>query len=118
MDAGLLHAYSQRAFSPTARLLNFIQSEPRLTWTALLFADFPDADISLAGGTVRDVLIGRVPHDIDLIIHRLDEAKLERWLLAHGAVSSGDNTFARFRFVPHGQTLSEPIEIALPTLTM
>lgn len=118
MEASLLHTYGQRALSPTARLESFIQSEPRLTWTALLLADFPEVDVSIAGGTVRDVLLGRVPHDIDLIVHRLDEAKLHRWLLAHGAVSAGDNTFARFRFVPHGQTLSEPIEIALPTLTM
>ncbi len=73
---------------------------------------------TLAGGTVRDVLLGRLPHDLDLIVHGLDAKKLERWLLAHGAVSAGDNTFAHFRFVPHGQALFEPIEIALSVLTM
>ncbi len=114
----MLHLYTQRALSPTECLLDFIQSEPRLTWTSLLLSDFPNADVSLAGGTVRDVLVGRLPHDLDLIVHGLDEKKLERWLLSHGAVSAGENTFAHFRFVPHGQTLSEPIEIALATLTM
>lgn len=114
----MLHLYTERAFSPTECLLDFIQSEPRLTWTSLLLSEFPGCDVSIAGGTVRDILVGRLPHDLDLIVHGLDEKKLERWLLSHGAVSAGENTFAHFRFVPHGQTLSPPIEIALATLTM
>ena len=110
---GLLQHYAQRATPVDHRVEAFLSSEPRLTWVTLFLSDFPSADVSLAGGTLRDILLGRAPQDLDLIVHGLDAAKLERWLQTHGAVSDGHSLFARFHFVPHGTALSSPVEIAL-----
>lgn len=110
---GFLHRYAQRSSPMQQRVEAFLSSEPRLTWVTLFLSDFPSADISLAGGTLRDIFLGRVPTDIDLLVHGLDAAKLERWLQSQGAVSSGHSLFAAFHFVPHGNALTNPIEIGL-----
>lgn len=110
---GLLHRYASFATPIESRVEAFLRSEPRLTWVTLFLSDFPSADVSLAGGTLRDILLGRVPQDLDLIIHNLDQGKVERWLQTHGAVSDGHSLFAKFHFVPHGTALTSPIEIGM-----
>lgn len=113
MSAGLLTRYSRQSVPPETRVAIYVSSEPRLTWTALFLNAFPNANVYLVGGTLRDVLIGRTPNDIDLVIRNVDVEELERWLLRHGAAEFVGR-FGTFKFVPHGNGRKGPIDIALP----
>ncbi|MFH1711732.1 MAG: hypothetical protein ABH846_00645 [Patescibacteria group bacterium] len=114
MSEGLLINYARRSMAPEARVNAFVLSEPRLTWTALFFDDFPNAEIYLVGGTLRDVLLGRLPKDIDLVIRNVVLDGVEKWLIAHGACDFVGRRFGTFKFVPHGLADFEPLDIALP----
>lgn len=108
----LVH-YASQSIPPEERISLYLESEPRLTWTALFYSHFPQAEIFLVGGTLRDVLLGRLPQDIDLVIRHVEPPILERWLLQHGAAEFVGR-FGTFKFVPHGCTSRLPIDIALP----
>ncbi|PIX62130.1 hypothetical protein CO057_01100 [Candidatus Uhrbacteria bacterium CG_4_9_14_0_2_um_filter_41_50] len=114
MHGGFFTTYTNRHIKPSERVAVFIDGEGRLTWTSLLLSELPDAEIFLVGGTLRDVLLGLIPNDIDIVIRNIEPNKLERWLARHGAVGTIERDFGTFKFVPHGQRKSSPIDIALP----
>lgn len=114
MSENFLTRYVRQSMTPEARVEAFVFGEPRLTWISLLFTDHPTAEIYLVGGTLRDALLGRLPHDLDLVIRNLEPERLEYWLTAHGACDFVGKRFGTFKFVPHGLVGSEPIDIALP----
>lgn len=114
MNGGYFTYYTNKHISPSERVAQFVESEPRLTWTSLLLSDLPEAQIYLVGGTVRDVILGLLPSDIDLLVCNVASSDLERWLMRHGAVSLVESTFDTFKFSPHGERKSAPIDIALP----
>lgn len=114
MHGGLLIHYAHKSATPENRVALFVESEPRLTWTSLFLQDHPEAEIFLVGGTVRDVLLGGAPADVDLVIRGVQANALERWLARQGAVRFVGERFGTFKFVPHGCRDMEPIDIALP----
>lgn len=114
MTGGFLSKYARWSIAPEKRAAAFVLGEPRLTWTSLFFDDFPAADIYLVGGTLRDVLLGRLPKDIDLVIRGVVPEGVEKWLHAHGAADFVGKRFGTFKYVPHGCSDREPIDIALP----
>lgn len=114
MQGSLLIHYAQRSATPVGRVALFVESEPRLTWTSLFFNSFPQAKIYLVGGTVRDVLLGGLPNDLDLVIQGIPADQIERWLTTQGAVRFVGERFGTFKFTPHGCRNKEPIDIALP----
>jgi len=101
------------SYSPEKRVSDFVIGEKRLTWTGLLTNAYADAEIFLVGGTLRDVLIGRKPNDLDLVIRGIEPTELEAWLNRHGAAEFVGR-FGTYKFIPHGCGGSEPIDIALP----
>ena len=109
-----LATYANRSITPSQRVALFVESEPRLTWTSLLADAHPEAEVYLVGGTVRDVLLGHTPNDIDLVIRNLDTSTLERFLQRQGAVTFVGERFGTFKFTPHGCRSTQPIDIALP----
>ena len=114
MHGGLLIAYANQSATPQSRVACFVQSEPRLTWTSLFAQEYPQANVYLVGGTVRDVLLGLIPKDIDLVIQGVPHENIERFLTTQGAVRFVGERFGTFKFVPHGCRNQEPIDIALP----
>lgn len=109
----LIATYTPPSLSPEWRLRDFISQEKRLTWMGLLLDEFPRGELFVVGGTVRDVLIGRFPKDIDLLVRGIEPEKLESWLQRNGAAEFVGR-FGTFKFIPHGQAGIEPIDIALP----
>jgi tRNA nucleotidyltransferase/poly(A) polymerase len=99
--------------SPEVRLSSFFEVEERLTWTSLLLQEFDLAEVFLVGGSVRDILLGKHPKDIDLVIRGVEIEDLKSWLRRHGAAELVGR-FGTFKFVPHGLGGTEPIDIALP----
>ncbi|KKR21689.1 MAG: Metal dependent phosphohydrolase [Candidatus Uhrbacteria bacterium GW2011_GWD2_41_121] len=114
MHGGLLIRYANNCSTPQTRVASFVESESRLTWTSLFLQSYPQANIYLVGGTVRDILLGHLPKDIDLVIQGVPADKIERWLTAQGAVRFVGERFGTFKFVPHGCRNQEPMDIALP----
>ncbi len=114
MFMGGLTQYANRSIAPSQRAAVFVESEPRLTWTSLLADVHPEAEVYLVGGTVRDVLLGHTPNDIDLVVRNLDAKTLERFLSQQGAVRFVGERFGTFKFTPHGCRSRQPIDIALP----
>ena len=114
MISGGLAQYANRSITPSSRVAIFVESEPRLTWTSLLADAHPEAEIYLVGGTVRDVLLGHTPADIDLVIRNLEPEILERFLARQGAVSFVGKRFGTFKFTPHGCRSKQPLDIAMP----
>ena len=110
----LVSYYAGRSVPPVVRCANLVQSEPRLTWVSLLLADYPNADVFLGGGTVRDALLGIVPDDLDLVVRNVEPKDLEAWLRRHGACQYVEAGFGTFKFAPHGAGVKDPIDIALP----
>ncbi|MBT3230517.1 CCA tRNA nucleotidyltransferase [Candidatus Uhrbacteria bacterium] len=114
MIGGLLIHYAHKSAAPEFRVANFVESEPRLTWTSLFLSDHPEAQIYLVGGTVRDVLLGSSPEDVDLVVRGVPAKTIERWLSRQGAVRFVGERFGTFKFTPHGCRDMQPIDIALP----
>ncbi|MBU4315218.1 CCA tRNA nucleotidyltransferase [Patescibacteria group bacterium] len=114
MHGGLLIAYANQSTTPQSRVALFVESETRLTWTSLFAQTFPQSNIYLVGGTVRDVLLGHLPKDIDLVVQGVPADQIERFLTTQGAVRFVGERFGTFKFVPHGCRNQEPMDIALP----
>lgn len=114
MTGGFLTRYAKDVFTPEHRASLFVDAEHRLTWTSLFYQAFPNADIYLVGGTLRDALLGRLPDDIDIVIRNVPIEKLEQWLQNHGAFEIAGKRFGTFKFAPHGCRNRTPIDIALP----
>ena len=113
MLGGILARYANMSIPPEHRARFFVEGEARLTFTRLLMEDLPDAEIYLVGGTLRDVMIGRMPNDIDLVVRNVEPEKLENWLNRHGAAEFVGR-FGTYKFVPHGCQGKDSIDIALP----
>lgn len=91
----------------------FVKGETRLTWVGLFLEEFPNADVYLVGGTLRDVILGRLPNDIDVMIRNVEPGRLDNWLNVHGAAEFVGR-FGTFKFVPNGNVDKLAIDIALP----
>lgn len=114
MSGGFFTKYAKESMPPEIRAELFAKNEPRLTWTSLLFSDFPNADMYLVGGTLRDAMLGHLPKDIDIVVRNIKPDTLEAWLQRHGAVHFVGTRFGTFKFTPHGFGGEEPIDIAFP----
>ncbi|MFH1866556.1 MAG: CCA tRNA nucleotidyltransferase [Patescibacteria group bacterium] len=74
---------------------------------------YPTARLYLVGGAVRDLLLGRVTKDYDLVISGLTKVKLEKFLKGQGKVALVGKTFGVYKFTPRGWP-NEAIDVALP----
>ncbi|MFA7286437.1 MAG: HD domain-containing protein [Patescibacteria group bacterium] len=89
-----------------------------LSFARALFKTYPDSNLYLVGGMVRDLLLGRQTKDYDFVVTNVAEAKLLTFLKRHGRVNTVGRTFGVIKFVPTGQHGSLAIDIALPRLDL
>lgn len=94
------------------RKLSDIQSQ--LPFLRDFFADFPEAEVYLVGGAVRDLLWQRETKDYDFLIRGVSARNLGDFLRKHGKVSWVGKNFGVYKFIPHLNPLSEALDIALP----
>jgi len=81
---------------------------------AALEARFPEGEIYLVGGAVRDLLLGRETKDYDFLIRDVPADELRDFLKLHGKVNWVGKNFGVYKFMPEGIALDEQIDIALP----
>ncbi|MFA6410108.1 MAG: hypothetical protein WCW26_00850 [Candidatus Buchananbacteria bacterium] len=78
-----------------------------------LFKKFPQADIFLVGGAVRDAALNQKTKDFDFVVRGVAKNDLEKFLASLGKVSLVGKKFGVFKFRPKGWT-QEDLDIALP----
>jgi poly(A) polymerase len=90
------------------------QSRSVFPFLAALEARFPQGEIYLVGGAVRDLLLGRETKDYDFLIRGIPADRLRDFLKEHGKVNWVGKNFGVYKFMPTGMVLEEQIDIALP----
>jgi tRNA nucleotidyltransferase (CCA-adding enzyme) len=100
------------------KLINWQKSTEKQTdfkFVKKLIKNFPDAEVYLVGGAIRDILINKETKDFDFIVRNVDATDLEAYLSKEGEVSLVGKSFGVFKFVPKGlKGKIEPFDIALP----
>ncbi|MCX7778655.1 MAG: HD domain-containing protein [Patescibacteria group bacterium] len=79
-----------------------------------LIKKFPQAEIYLVGGAVRDLILERKTRDFDFVVRKVPAEDLENFLASFGKVNSVGKAFSVFKFVPKNGDPHNPIDFALP----
>lgn len=75
---------------------------------------FPQGELYLVGGAVRDLILGRETKDFDFVIRNVTSNDLEKFLSSLGKVILVGKAFGVFKFVPKNWDPHNPIDFALP----
>lgn len=75
---------------------------------------FPQAQIYLVGGAVRDLLLSRFTQDYDFVIRNISLNKLKDFLSKIGDVNLVGQTFGVLKFIPDEVRPHQVFDIALP----
>ncbi len=84
----------------------------KFSWAKPLLRAYPDAQIFLVGGMVRDILLRRPSKDVDLVVRGVPLEDLISFLETYGSVDVVGKTFGVIKFAP--QKGGAQIDIALP----
>jgi len=99
-------------------LKSFIKTHAELFFVPQFLRDYPEAELYLVGGCVRDILLRRrgAHTDFDFVIRNLEKEKVELWFSKHGTVDLVGKTFGVYKFLPRGFASTENafIDISLP----
>ncbi len=99
---------------PQKQVEHFCDQEKKLTWVRAFLKAHGTADVLLVGGTVRDILLGKHPADIDLVITNTELDDVVKWLRKNGKAEEVETRFGTIKFTPKNQKGIQPIDIALP----
>ncbi len=91
-----------------------VLKRPDLAFLSALARRFPQAEVYLVGGAVRDAMLGRETKDLDFVVRGVPGDELERFLSGLGRVNFVGKTFGVYKFVPPGGDPQEPFDVALP----
>lgn len=92
-----------------------LEQEPGLSFVQELLADFPESEIYLVGGAVRDAAQGvGKQKDFDFVVRGVPAENLEKFLSERGEVVLVGRNFGVYKFMPAGFKLEEAIDVALP----
>jgi tRNA nucleotidyltransferase/poly(A) polymerase len=75
---------------------------------------FPQAEIFLVGGIVRDTILKRESKDYDFVVRNVPAKQLQQFLAKEGWVDLVGKNFGVFKFIPRGFKDMEALDIALP----
>jgi poly(A) polymerase/tRNA nucleotidyltransferase (CCA-adding enzyme) len=104
----------ETAIKPINEFLKDFAKDPDFKFVKKLKKEFPEAEIYLVGGKVRDIFLERSSYDYDFVIRKIKGDDLEKFLAKEGKVDFVGKSFGVFKFVPKKYTLEEAIDIALP----
>lgn len=87
--------------------------QPEFEFVQKLIANFPEANVYLVGGAVRDIIIDRQTKDYDFVVTKVAAADLEAFLATLGDTNLVGKSFGVFKFKPTDYE-GEAFDIALP----
>src|SRR3989338_212378 len=90
------------------------EDDVRLAWVLDFHHAHKTATVFVVGGAVRDHLLGRPTHDLDLVITGLSKKKLHPWLQQRGQIVFEDKKFGTWKFIPFHDPTKTPLDIAFP----
>lgn len=100
---------------PEEKISHLVKEEQRLSFLETFLTDFPDGEVFLVGGAVRDAILGRANKDFDFIVRNIPRKKMEEWFQKNGRVDLVGSRFGIYKFSPNGADgRGIPIDIALP----
>ena len=91
-----------------------IDGTPSLSWVRDFLLAFPNAELFIVGGAVRDAILNRPVTDYDFVVRLLDVDTLESWLEEHGSLARVGAEFGVYKFLPHDVEGIPMFDIALP----
>ncbi len=92
-----------------------LSSKPHFQFIKKLSKEFPQSEIYLVGGAVRDYLLSiKEIKDYDFVIRNIKPFELNKFLEKSGKVNLVGKNFGVYKFYPQGAKLEEAIDIALP----
>lgn len=74
----IAHIYA-RHVPAHVRVGRFVADEPKLSWVFPFLHEHPHADALITGGTARDAILGRIPHEVHVLVHGVPEHSLATW---------------------------------------
>lgn len=86
----------------------------RLPFLTSLEKDYPESEVYLVGGAVRDLILNRDTKDYDFLVRHVPAEALGKLLRRHGKVSWVGKQFGVFKFYPADERFEEAIDVALP----
>lgn len=95
-------------------LATALKHEKGLNFIVALYKKFPEAEVYLVGGIVRDWLLNRASHDFDFVVRGIPVTKLAAFLKTQGKVNLVGERFGVFKFVPKNSKAT--FDIALPRI--
>ncbi|MCX6743011.1 MAG: CCA tRNA nucleotidyltransferase, partial [Candidatus Parcubacteria bacterium] len=96
------------------QFLKDFTKDPNFSFVNKLLKKFPNSEIFLVGGKVRDILLQRTSYDYDFVVRNVNAKDLEKFLAKEGTVNLVGKSFGVFKFAPKKYTGFDPIDIALP----
>ncbi len=102
--------YSTRSMPAHRRVGAYVADTAPLGLLFKMVRDIPAADPYLVGGTVRDAVLGVVPHRAHVMVRDVAPPVLHRFLQAHGTVTQ--HTSGHWHVTPH--STQETISITTP----
>lgn len=95
------------------KIQQLFQKEPAFDFIQELTTNFPEAEIYLVGGMVRDVILERGSKDFDFVVRNVELERLQQFLGKFGRVDLVGKVFGVLKFLPKDSDM-EAIDIALP----
>lgn len=103
-----------------ASIVEYFKNEPVFNFLEKIKEIFPESEIYLVGGALRDFFLDRKCKDYDFIIRNVKAKELQESLTHLGKVNLVGRVFGVFKFVPADQQERfkkigfEPFDLALP----
>ncbi|MDP2656537.1 MAG: HDIG domain-containing protein [bacterium] len=100
-----------------AELSTLLSKNANFSFIKRLYQTFPQAQVYLVGGAIRDTLLDRETKDYDFLVRNVSTNKLEKFLKPLGKVNLVGRKFGVLKFVPTSTKETErfePFDIALP----
>ncbi|HBK34705.1 MAG: Polynucleotide adenylyltransferase/metal dependent phosphohydrolase [Candidatus Uhrbacteria bacterium GW2011_GWE2_40_58] len=98
------------------KIKDVLEHEPTLAFCQDFLRDYPQAELFLVGGSVRDFFLQRKNKDFDFIIRGVEATSIEKWFKERGDINLVGSHFGVFKFSPNGFPANqfEAIDLALP----
>lgn len=97
-----------------------ISNQADFSFTSKLLKQFPQTELYLVGGAVRDIILEKPTKDFDFVVAGVEAKELEKFLAQNGQVNLVGKSFGVFKFTPKtgsqikSRMTFEPFDIALP----
>ncbi len=102
--------YSTRSMPAHRRVGAYVANTAPLGLLFKMIRDLPSAKVSLTGGTVRDAILGILPHRAHTLVRDIAPPTLQKFLHANGAVTKHSD--GHWHITPRGT--NESIGISIP----